>query len=218
MFWLDQKDIDFPPVELAHPSGILAFGGDLRSDRLINAYTQGIFPWYEDGEEITWWAPEERMVVFPQTYVPRKSLRQIIRKSNFIITQNQAFVQVISNCQNVPRDGQRGTWITDEMKEAYINLHHLGKARSIEVWEDENLVGGLYGVDLKGVFCGESMFSLVSNASKVAFVWLIQQLKTEGYNLLDCQVYNTYLNYLGATLIPRSDYMEELKKNIFSIV
>jgi len=217
MFWLDQKSIDFPSVELAHPSGILAFGGDLLPHRLMNAYAHGIFPWYEDGEEITWWAPEERMVVFPQTYEPRKSLRQIIRKTHFTVTQNQAFEQVISHCQKIPREGQKGTWITDEMKNAYVTLHQLGQARSFEVWNGTQLVGGLYGVDLKGVFCGESMFSIESNASKIAFVTLINHLKSEGYQLLDCQVYNDYLNYLGAKLIVRSKYMELLRNSAYTV-
>lgn len=217
MFWLDQDSFHFPSVDLAHPSGILAFGGDLHPERLYRAYSNGIFPWYEDGEEITWWAPEERMLVFPQSYIPRKSLRQLVKKSSFTITRNQAFEQVITQCQKIPREGQNGTWITDDMKRAYIQLFHLGKAQSIEVWKDETLVGGLYGVDLKGVFCGESMFSVESNASKMAFVYLIDYLKAEGYQLLDCQVYNSYLNYLGAQLYPRSLFMDHLKKHAFTL-
>jgi leucyl/phenylalanyl-tRNA--protein transferase len=197
-----------------HPSGIVAFGGDLSVERLLLAYQQGIFPWYEDGEIITWWCPDPRMVVVPEIYKPHKSLRNILNKNQFQVTFNQAFEQVIHHCKTNQRKDQNGTWITDEMEEAYIKLHKIGKAKSVEVWQNEQLVGGLYGVDLGHVFCGESMFSLVSNASKVAFVSLINDLKAKKYRLLDCQVHNDHLALLGAFEIDRKDFLKIIQRKI----
>mgnify|MGYP001014922424 FL=1 len=171
----------FPAVETASPEGILAFGGDLSPERLLLAYQSGIFPWFEADEPILWWSPNPRMVLFFDELKVSKSMRNIFNRAIFKVTFNQDFRAVISNCQNVKREGQNGTWITNEMIEAYCKLHEIGIAKSVEVWKDDKLVGGLYGIDLGHVFCGESMFSLVSNASKVAFISLVNQLKSENY-------------------------------------
>ena len=208
------KELYFPPVSEASPEGILAVGGDLSSERLLLAYKNGIFPWFDDDEPILWWSPSERMVVNPREYKVAKSLRNIINRNIFRVTFNTAFEEVITNCQSIKRRGQKGTWITDSMLEAYLRLHQIGVAKSVEVWQDNQLVGGLYGVDLGKVFCGESMFSLVSNASKVAFVMLIQKLKDENYHLLDCQVHNNHLEKLGAFEISRENYIKILKSSL----
>lgn len=206
------KTLYFPAVETASPEGILAFGGDLSPERLLLAYQSGIFPWFEAGEPILWWSPNLRMVLFLDELKVSKSMRNILNRAIFKVTFNQDFRAVISNCQNVKRDGQNGTWITNEMIEAYCRLHELGIAKSVEVWKDDKLVGGLYGVDLGHVFCGESMFSLVSNASKVAFICLVNQLKSENYQVLDCQVYNEHLESLGCCEIDRNEFMDILKQ------
>ncbi len=210
--YLLKNQLYFPPVENTHSSGIIAFGGDLSVERLLLAYKNGIFPWYDDSEPITWWCPEYRMVVIPKEYKPSKSLRNILNRGKFKITFNQNFEEVIKNCQSIERNGQNGTWISDEIVEAYLKLHHLGYAKSVEVWENEELVGGLYGVDLGNkIFYGESMFSKVSNASKIAFTWLNNYLKEQSYLLLDCQVYNDHLASLGAFEIERKVFMELLQ-------
>lgn len=213
MYFLDHS-LAFPKLQNIHPSGIVAFGGDLSVERLLLAYQQGIFPWFEDGEIITWWCPDPRMVVIPENYKPHKSLRNILNKNQFQVTFNQAFEQVILNCKTNQRKNQNGTWITNEMEEAYIKLHKIGKAKSVEVWQNDQLVGGLYGVDLGHVFCGESMFSLVSNASKVAFVSLINDLKAKKYRLLDCQVYNDHLALLGAFEIDREEFLKIIQSKV----
>ena len=165
--YLLPKEIIFPPVHLADENGILAIGGDLSVERLLLAYKSGIFPWYNEGEPIIWYSPKERMVLIPNELKISKSMRQILKKDEFKITYNQNFGDVISNCKNIYRDGQGGTWITSKMEQAYLELHKLGVAKSVEVWLEDELVGGLYGIDLGHVFCGESMFSKVSNASKL---------------------------------------------------
>lgn len=208
------KELYFPPVSEASPEGILAVGGDLSTERLLLAYKNGIFPWFDDDEPILWWSPPERMVVNPREYKVAKSLRNIINRNIFKVTFDTAFEEVITNCQSIKRRGQKGTWITDSMLEAYLRLHQIGVAKSVEVWQDNQMVGGLYGVDLGKVFCGESMFSLVSNASKVAFVMLIQKLKDENYHLLDCQVHNNHLEKLGAFEISRENYIKILKSSL----
>ena len=206
------KDLVFPPVTLANRDGILAIGGDLSVERLLLAYQSGIFPWFEQGDPIMWWSPNPRMVLFLDELIISKSMRNILNRNIFTVTFNQNFRDVISHCQKVKRDGQNGTWITNEMIEAYCKLHELGIAKSVEVWQNDKLVGGLYGIDLGHVFCGESMFSLVSNASKVAFVALVNKLKIENYKLLDCQVYNPHLESLGCREIKRNEFMRILKK------
>jgi len=213
MFKLNET-LYFPPVETAHSSGIIAFGGDLSLDRLLLAYRSGIFPWFEDGEEITWFAPKYRMVLFLDSIRITKSTRNLLNRESFRITYNTCFTEVITQCQQIRRNGQQGTWITDEMLIAYTKLHESGYAKSVEVWLNEELVGGLYGIDLGHIFCGESMFSKVSNASKIAFIHLAQKFKAEGYQLIDCQVYNEYLESLGCEEIPRELFMKILNKEI----
>ena len=201
----------FPPVEMASSEGILAFGGDLQPQRLILAYQSGIFPWYNEGEPIIWYSPAMRMVLFPEELKISKSMHRFIAKNEFRITWNKAFEQVIDHCQKSPRKDQLGTWITEEMKEAYIKLYKLGFAKSVEVWKKDELVGGLYGIDLGHVFCGESMFSKVSNTSKLAFIHLVQELQKKDYKLIDCQVYNEHLESLGAREISREEFMGFLR-------
>ncbi len=210
MYILSDK-IWFPPIEFTSPEGILAIGGDLSVERLLLAYKSGIFPWYNEGEPVIWYSPERRMVLFPEKLKVSKSMQQLIRKDKFQITFNTCFSKVISNCKTINRKDQQGTWITAEMQQAYIKLHELGKAKSVEVWLDDELVGGLYGIDLgNDVFCGESMFSKVSNTSKVAFIYLVEKLKKENYKLLDCQVYNMHLASLGAEEISRTEFLKYL--------
>jgi leucyl/phenylalanyl-tRNA--protein transferase len=200
----------FPPVYEASSEGILAVGGDLSPERLLLAYKSGIFPWFNPGEPILWWAPKSRMVLFFDELMVSKSMRNILNRNTFTVTFNQNFSEVISNCSSVKREGQQGTWISQEMREAYCKLNELGIAKSVEVWQNNELVGGLYGIDLGSVFCGESMFSKVSNASKVAFISLANQLKNENYKLLDCQVYNEHLDSLGCREIDRDYFMKLL--------
>ena len=209
------KELYFPPAEEASFDGILAIGGDLSPERLILAYKSGIFPWFDDNEPILWWSPPRRMVVFPKVYRTSKSIRNIINRNIFKVTFNTCFKEVIKNCQQIKRQGQYGTWLTDDMVDAYLKLHEMGLAKSIEVWQDDELVGGLYGVDLGKVFCGESMFSKVSNASKIGFVWLINHLKENNYLLLDCQVHNDHLEKLGAFEIERDVFLKILKAQCF---
>lgn len=203
----------FPPVSQANKDGILAVGGDLTPERLQLAYKSGIFPWFEEGEPVIWWSPNPRIVLFLDELIVSKSMRNILNRNIFKVTFNQDFRAVISNCQNIKREGQNGTWITSDMIEAYCKLHELGIAKAVEVWQNDTLVGGLYGIDLGHVFCGESMFSKVSNASKVAFIALVNQLKQANYKLLDCQVYNPHLESLGCREIKRDDFMEILQGN-----
>lgn len=204
------KELYFPPVEEASPEGILAVGGDLSSERLLLAYKTGIFPWFEEDEPILWWAPEERMVLFFENLKISKSMRNILNKGDFKVTFNKDFKAVIANCQSAKRVGQNGTWITNDMIDAYCKLHELGFAKSVEVWKNDELVGGLYGIDLGDVFCGESMFSKVSNASKVAFITLAQKLEKSNYKLIDCQVHNNHLESLGCVEIDREEFINIL--------
>lgn len=205
------KDLFFPPVHDASADGLLACGADLSPERLLLAYQNGIFPWFEDRQPILWWSPNPRMVLYLEELIISKSMRNVINRKTFEITFNQNFREVIANCQNINREGQYGTWITNDMIVAYCKLHELGIAKSVEVWQEGVLVGGLYGVDLGHIFCGESMFSKVSNASKTAFISLVAQLKNEGYRLLDCQVYNDHLASLGCREIEREVFLNILK-------
>jgi leucyl/phenylalanyl-tRNA--protein transferase len=204
-------ELYFPPAFETSPEGIIAVGGDLSSERLLLAYRNGIFPWYNNDEPKLWWCPKERMVLFFENLRITKSMRNILNRKEFQVTFNTAFREVISNCQQSPRKNQDGTWISNEMIEAYCKLHELGHAKSIEVWQNGALVGGLYGIDLGDVFCGESMFSKVPNASKVAFIHLVKQLEIANYKLLDCQVYNDHLNSLGCIEIDRDEFLAILK-------
>lgn len=210
MYTILTKTLKFPKLDLADKDGVLAFGGDLSVARLLLAYRTGIFPWYNIGEPIIWYSPDPRMVLFPDEVRISKSMRKVLKSEQFKVTYNTNFEFVIDACKNVKRNEQEGSWITDEMHQAYINLHNLGYAKSIEVWQGNKIVGGLYGIDLGGVFCGESMFSLVSNASKVAFIHLAQQ----EYQFIDCQIYNEHLASLGAREISRKDYIKLLQKAI----
>ena len=210
MYFLS-RELYFPPAEAASLEGIVAIGGDLLPERLLLAYRSGIFPWFEDDEPILWWSPPERMVLFLDELKVSKSMRNVINRDIFRVTFNTAFKEVISNCRSIKRDGQPGTWITPDMVNAYCTLHEMGFAKSVEVWQGDTLVGGLYGVDLGHVFCGESMFSKVSNASKIAFIALARQLGIANYRLLDCQVHNDHLESLGAREIDREDFLEILK-------
>ncbi len=209
-FWLDANEIQFPELHLAlkEPNGLIGIGGDLSIDRLLHAYSKGIFPWYGKDEPILWYSPDPRMVITPNTFHLSKSLKKTINSSKFDVSVNTVFIDVITHCQKVTRPGQPGTWIGDEMIHAYCNLHKAGYAHSYEVFLDDELVGGLYGVALGDIFFGESMFSLVSNASKVAFAYLLQN---SHYQLIDCQVENKHLESLGAFKMPRDLFMQQLK-------
>lgn len=197
----------FPHPELADEEGILAFGGDLSPERLSLAYTYGIFPWYNEENPIIWWSPPLRFVLFPDDLKISKTMRKVLRDRQFTFTLNQDFSNVIRACKEVYRPGQQGTWITDEMEKAYNILHQKGLAQSVEVWQDNELVGGLYGVVVGNVFCGESMFAKVSNASKAGFITLV---KSARFKLFDCQIYTSHLASLGAKHIPRADFLRFL--------
>lgn len=201
----------FPSPEQADPSGLLAVGGDLSAERLLLAYENGIFPWFNDDQPILWWSPENRMVLYPNEFKLSKSLKQSIRNKRFEIRIDTAFEQVIEQCANVPRADQDGTWITDEIRSAYANLHQMGFAHSFEIWQNTNLVGGLYGVSLGRAFFGESMFSLVSDASKAAFYFLSEFAKKQDFHFVDCQLHTDHLASLGAKEIPRNQFLSELK-------
>lgn len=207
MIWLSNI-IEFPDYKFATKEGILALGGDLSEKRLLFAYNNGIFPWFSEGEPIVWYCPPKRMVLFPNDLKVSKSMRKIINKNEFVITENRAFNEVIYNCKNIDRKDGFGTWITHEMEQAYIRLHEIGVAKSIEVWLNDELVGGLYGLEINNVFCGESMFSKVSNASKLAFIHLVEN---NNYELIDCQVYNPHLASLGAKEVSRESFLSILK-------
>jgi len=204
------EDIVFPPVHLASHSGILAVGGDLSPERLLEAYRQGIFPWYTGQEPIIWWSPDSRFVLFPSEIKVSRSMKQILRQGRFTITFDRDFRAVIAACQK-PRPGQDGTWITEEMKEAYVALYNMGYAHSVEAWQGDVLAGGLYGVSLGRCFFGESMFAHVGNASKAAFITLTGKLLDRGFELIDCQVQSAHLASLGAKEIPRRQFTDLLK-------
>jgi leucyl/phenylalanyl-tRNA--protein transferase len=208
IFRLDERLL-FPDPALAEEDGLLAIGGDLTVNRLLLAYQNGIFPWYSDDEPILWYSPHERFVLFPAELKVSKSMRQVLRSGKFTATFDRCFNDVVEACSSAKREGQDGTWITDDMKAAYARLHHEGHAHSVEVWENGSLVGGLYGVHAGDVFCGESMFSRASNASKTALIWLCH---TERYNLIDCQVYTEHLESMGARMVPREEYIDVLHK------
>ncbi|MDZ4808252.1 MAG: leucyl/phenylalanyl-tRNA--protein transferase [Bacteroidota bacterium] len=212
IFALD-KEIIFPPVHLAEPDGLLAMGGDLSVERLLMAYRNGIFPWYE-GDTILWWSPDPRFVLFPGELKVSKSIKPLLKRNEFEFTTNKAFGQVIHHCKETKRPGQEGTWITNEVEKAYCKLHEMGYAHSAEVWKNGELVGGLYGIQLGKVFFGESMFSKTSNASRFAFIKYVQLLKEEGIELMDCQVYTEYLESMGAKMIDRTVFMTLLKEGM----
>ena len=197
----------FPSPEQASAEGIVAVGGDLQPERVMLAYRKGIFPWFESDDFLLWWSPDPRMVLFPDQLKISKSMRTVLRKKQFEVTFNKAFDQVVEACAKVKRFGQNGTWITPGLMEVYSTLHIQGHAHSVEVWEEGSLVGGLYGIDLGTVFCGESMFSKSSNASKVALIYLVKELKKNKYELIDCQVPTQHLASMGAEPISRTEFL-----------
>lgn len=204
------NDLAFPSIHEADKDGLLAIGGDLSEGRLLLAYHSGIFPWFNEGEPILWWSPDPRFVLFPDKLKVSKSMKKLLRDEAFRVTFNQNFEEVISNCAVIKRDGQADTWITEGMKAAYINLYKKGYAQSVEVWQNDKIVGGLYGINLGTIFCGESMFSKVSNASKYGFIKLVESLKSRNYKLIDCQVHTLHLESLGAESIPREEFVKYL--------
>jgi leucyl/phenylalanyl-tRNA--protein transferase len=204
VFRLDERLL-FPDPELAEEDGLLAVGGDLSTERLMLAYQNGIFPWYSDDDPILWFSPHERCVLYPAELKLSKSMKQVLRSGKFTITENQNFEEVINACSGIEREGQEGTWITDDMKVAYIELHKQGYAHSLEVWHQHKLIGGLYGIKVGKIFCGESMFSLVANASKAALIYLCQ---SRLYSLIDCQLHTNHLASMGARMISREEYMK----------
>jgi leucyl/phenylalanyl-tRNA--protein transferase len=206
------EELIFPPPELADDDGLLAVGGDLRVERLLLAYSMGIFPWYSDGDPILWWSPSPRPILLPEELKVSRSLRQTIKKGIYTITMNRAFEGVIRSCSSIRRSQDEGTWITDEMIDAYIRLHKAGYALSVEAWDGDELAGGLYGVILGKAFFGESMFAKKSDASKVAFVKLAERLKQLGFELIDCQVTTTHLARFGAREVPRPEFINRLKR------
>ncbi|PCJ42184.1 MAG: leucyl/phenylalanyl-tRNA--protein transferase [SAR86 cluster bacterium] len=214
--WLKQDELSFPDPEhaLKEPNGLLAVGGDLSLERLIAAYKLGIFPWYEAGQPILWWSPDPRMVLFPSELHISKSLNKVLSKQVYKVTFDQGFAAVILACAQQRSKNRDDTWITNEMQQAYINLHNAGWAHSVEVWEGNELVGGLYGIAMGRIFFGESMFNMRDNASKVAFVHLVQRLNSKGFTLIDCQVSSEHLTSLGAREIKREKFMGYLSKNI----
>ncbi|MFN3580325.1 MAG: leucyl/phenylalanyl-tRNA--protein transferase [Pseudomonas sp.] len=210
--WLDNHNLDFPPAEqaLEEPEGLLAAGGDLSPVRLLHAYRNGIFPWYQDGQPLLWWCPNPRTVLIPKQLHVSRSMRKFLRSNDLTLTFDRAFAEVISACAE-PRDYTDATWITEEMQAAYCELHNLGIAHSVEAWRDGELVGGLYGLALGKVFFGESMFSRSSNASKAAFIHLVEQLEAWGFQMIDCQMPTEHLFSLGAQSISREDFLRRLQ-------
>ncbi len=213
--YIDETEyFPFPSVEKASPEGIVAMEGNLSPGMLLSAYKQGIFPWYSAGEPILWWSPNPRMVLFPDNIHISKSMKRNFNKQKFSFSMDNQFSEVINSCGGIPRKHEDGTWITSEMKDAYIYLHELGWGHSVEVWEDNELVGGLYGLSIGSVFFGESMFSKKTDASKAAFIVLAQTLGKLGFSMIDCQLYTPHLESLGAVKIDRKEYLELLNKGL----
>ncbi len=208
------KSYIFPDPRYSADEGLLAFGGDLSPNRILTAYRKGIFPWFNKDDPILWWSPNPRMILYPDEFKVNKSFKRFLRQERYKIKFDNAFEEVINYCSNVDRDGQNGTWLIDDMKNAYIELFQMGFAHSIEVYENDILVGGLYGLSMGRVFFGESMFSLKSNASKVAFKALTDVLNSRGYDFIDCQVKNDYLAQMGAKDISRDKFLDELEESL----
>jgi leucyl/phenylalanyl-tRNA--protein transferase len=206
------KELIFPPPELADDDGLLAVGGDLSVDRLVLAYSMGIFPWYSDQYPILWWSPDPRLILFPKELKVSRSLRQTMKKGIYHVTTNAAFEDVIRNCATITRNGEKGTWITDDMIEAYIRLYKAGYAHSVEAWDGDELAGGLYVIIMGKAFFGESMFAKKNDASKVAFATYAVQLAEKGFELIDCQVTTAHMKRFGAREISRTEFMKHLKK------
>lgn len=213
--WLHRDSLAFPPLDkaLREPNGLLAAGGDLSAERLVQAYRHGCFPWYQEGQPILWWSPDPRTVLFPNELHVSRSLRKLLRQARYRVTFDRAFARVIQACA-APRDYADGTWITGGMQQAYLELHRRGIAHSVEVWRDQQLVGGLYGLAIGQLFFGESMFSREDNASKVGFVTLVEHLKAWGFVLVDCQMPTQHLHSFGARAIARRDFTDYLKHHL----
>lgn len=216
VYQLDPYYMAFPPADHANDDGLLAVGGALREDWLLLAYEQGIFPWYNEGDPILWWSPDPRFVLIPSEVKVHKSMRTVINSGKYQFAMDTAFDRVIDHCADIPRHGQNGTWITGHMKQAYKDLHKLGMAHSAEAWENGKLVGGLYGVSIGGAFFGESMFSTKSNASKFALISLCGWLEAKGFTLIDCQIYSSHLEKLGAKLVSRAWFLDALEQALES--
>ena len=212
IYFLGSK-YEFPDPNNSDDSGIVAVGGDLSPERLLSAYNSGIFPWFNENDPIIWWSPNPRFVLFPDKIIVSKSMKKLIKKNCFSITINQCFEKVIKECRSIRE--KSGTWITNDMITAYTKLHQLGYAHSVEVWQNDLLVGGLYGVKIKNVFCGESMFSNVSNASKTALIFLCEQSSFYNINLIDCQVFSPHLKSMGAENIDRNQFIKYLESGDF---
>ena len=213
VFWLTEE-LSFPPAELANEDGILAVGGDLTPNRLLLAYSMGLFPWFNPEDPILWWSPDPRFILYPQRLKVSKSMRPYFNQKKFTVTFDTQFENVMTACQQQYRKGQGGgTWITDEMIDSYTELNRMGFAHSVEVWQGEKLVGGLYGISLGKIFFGESMFSTVSNASKFGFIFLVQKLENLGFWLIDCQQQTKHLESLGGEFIDRTDFLDYIKRN-----
>jgi len=210
--FLISKEVTFPPPQLSSPDGLLAIGGDLSRERLLRAYKKGIFPWFSEGEPIMWWSPNPRFILYPEEIRISRSLKKTIKKGIFQVTMDQAFERVIIGCAGVLRQSQTGTWIVKDMIDAYCKLHASGFAHSVEAWKDGNLVGGLYGVSLGRCFFGESMFAVKSNASKVAFVKLVEFLRRHAFSMIDCQITTDHLARFGAKEVPQHHFMNQLER------
>lgn len=210
--YLLSDDLVFPPVEHADEEGFLAIGGDLSTVRLLLAYRSGIFPWYNEDEPICWWSPDPRFVLFPEELIISKSMKQLIKQNRFTFSVNTRFEEVIASCKSISRKGRQGTWISPAVQKAYTRLHQEGHAHSAEAWLDGQLVGGLYGIRMGSVFFGESMFSNFTNASKFAFIKYVSELQKEQVKLIDCQVYTSHLESLGARMIPRAEFIKMLNQ------
>ena len=207
MFQLGE-DYIFPHPSNADKHGMVAYGGDLNPLRILEAYKSGIFPWFESDQKLMWWSPDRRMILYADKFKVSKSFKAFLKKSNYKVTFNKDFELVISSCANIKRINQKGTWITEGLIKSFIDLHEMGKAISVEVCEDDNIVGGLYGLDLDDVFCGESMFSKYSNASKIALYYLTKELRKNNYRFIDCQVPSEHLKSLGGEIISRSNFLD----------
>ena len=216
VFELHPSRIEFPDPKHTDESGILAVGGDLQAERLLLAYEMGLFPWFNEDEPPLWWCPDPRMVLYPNELRISKSMRSVLRKNLFRVTADQNFEEVIRNCGAVPRPGQDGTWITEDIVNGYLELHRMGFAHSIEVWSNNTLTGGLYGVSLGKIFFGESMFSVAPNASKLGFIKLVEALKVNDFRLVDCQVHTAHLESLGAEEISRASFLPQLREALTS--
>lgn len=215
VYWLSEHDLVFPHPSLAEPGGLLAIGGDLSPERLVLAYRNGIFPWFEDDGNFFWYSPDPRFVLFPAELKVQKSMRSIFNRQKFTYSLDTAFEQVMQACALLPRGGQEGSWISEDFIEGYTELHRQGVAHSVEVWESGELVGGLYGLSLGRIFFGESMFTRVPNASKAGFITLVRALEQNGFWLIDCQQETQHLGSLGARSIARELFLEYLAKNIY---